>query len=407
MKILIVNQPPFNRGDESAHKGLVRTLLGRLPNVEIRVIYEMRMQESIRQFNVHDNRVKYIVAPKFLGLEFVKRIGMTKSMEFLWHCHPLFYKYRKIYKWADIVLCAPGGICMGGFQDWQHLFMLKLSKFYNRPLAYYGRSFGPFPTETQQNRTFKKLSIEMLHYFCFISIRENKSELLAKSLGVNYIKTTDSAFLDDPIVNLPYEIKYTIGQTPYMVFVPNYLLWHYAYKDKFTHGTVIDFYCRVIDEVWNNNPNLYIVMLPQTFCMDDYPTNDLAFFRDIAEKKNDKRVIVISDSYSSDIQQKIISNAEYVIGGRYHSVVFAINQGVPVIALSYEHKIVGLMETLNLQEFCVDFTNTLKSPQLQNICINNISEMIKKLRPTTNNRNYAKSVASQCMDKFIEIVNKD
>lgn len=56
---------------------------------------------------------------------------------------------------ADLIICAPGGICMGGFQDWNHLFYLQLAKYARKPLAYYGRSFGPFPITTKSNRDFK------------------------------------------------------------------------------------------------------------------------------------------------------------------------------------------------------------------------------------------------------------
>lgn len=60
MNILIINQPPFNRGDESAHKGLIRTLLKRFPDAKIKVMHEAWLSESYRQYDVHDERVKYI-----------------------------------------------------------------------------------------------------------------------------------------------------------------------------------------------------------------------------------------------------------------------------------------------------------------------------------------------------------
>lgn len=59
------------------------------------------------------------------------------------------FQYNELYKESDVVLCAPGGICMGGFQNWWHLFMLQLAKYIGKPLVYYGRSFGPFPVVTR------------------------------------------------------------------------------------------------------------------------------------------------------------------------------------------------------------------------------------------------------------------
>lgn len=403
MNILIINQPPFNRGDESAHKGLVRTLLKRLPDAQIRVMSPLFNTESVRQYAVEDKRVKYINDPagwyrenynRSHGIN-IEQLGLLKYRSGIRAC-------KKDYEWADVVMCAPGGICMGGFQDWNHLMHLKIAQIFKRPLFYYGRSFGPFPTETASNRAFKNLSLEMLHYFSFLSIRDHKSELLADELGIPYVSTVDSAFLDAPKVEIPYEVQQTMDGKPYMVFVPNYLLWHYAYKGRISHETVIGFYSKVMDTIWKNNPELNIVMLPQLFGGWEYALRDIEFFRDLAKAKNDRRVIVLPDCYGSDIQQTIISKAKYVIGARYHSIVFALNQGVPCIALSYEHKISGLLETLGKTDWCVDFTKTLDSEESQAECLRQIDAIIPQLRPDPQTRDKAKAIASGCMDKLVE-----
>ena len=109
---------------------------------------------------------------------------------------------------------------MGGFQDWNHLYMLKWAKHCHRPLAYFGRSFGPFPIETDNERLFKEISLEMLNYFSFLSIRDKVTERLADELKIPYISTVDTAFLDSPEVKIPYELQLTLNNKQYMVFVP-------------------------------------------------------------------------------------------------------------------------------------------------------------------------------------------
>lgn len=403
MNILIVNQPPFNRGDESAHKGLIRALLKKT-DVKIRILTKHEWIESVRQYAVIDERVEYIYEPiSYFKLQQLKDYGLRKGKKWLWIFHPMMRYYKKNYQWADIVLCAPGGICMGGFQDWDHLCMLHLSKFYNKPLAYFGRSFGPFPTETELNRRFKDLSIEMLNYFSFLSVRDSKSEQLAKEMGYSYVSTVDSAFLDSPKVEIPYEIWKSIGDKPYMVFVPNYLLWHYAYKGKISHNTILDFYSRMIDVIKDCSPGYNIVMLPQLFGRDHcYPVSDVQFFRDLAKMKLDNHIIVTSDNYSSDIQQSVIAGAKYVIGARYHSIVFAINQNIPFISLSYEHKMFGLLETLGKTEWCVDITNTFSNTSSQSTTLERVKALIPNLINDDMIRDKAKAIAMQGMDSFIE-----
>ncbi len=118
MNILIINQPPFNRGDESAHKALIRTLLKRLPNANFRVLTKFEWKESIRQYAVEDERVSYVFEPvSYLKLSGFINIGLQKNRKWLWKIHPMMNLYKVHYKWADLVLCAPGGICMGGFRN--------------------------------------------------------------------------------------------------------------------------------------------------------------------------------------------------------------------------------------------------------------------------------------------------
>ena len=59
MNILIINQPLHNRGDESAHKGLVRSLLTAVPDIRIDVVIFNDDDETIRQFDVHNKNVNY------------------------------------------------------------------------------------------------------------------------------------------------------------------------------------------------------------------------------------------------------------------------------------------------------------------------------------------------------------
>ena len=57
MKLLLINQPLHNRGDESAHKGLLRSLLKLIPDVSIDVVIYDDDWDTINQFAVVDKRV--------------------------------------------------------------------------------------------------------------------------------------------------------------------------------------------------------------------------------------------------------------------------------------------------------------------------------------------------------------
>lgn len=404
MNILVINQPLNNRGDESAHKALIRNLCERLPECKINVLFVKANSNSVHQFNINKENVKYINLKSIKGFNKITYIGLKYNLPLLWYLHPTIKEVINIYKKNDYILCAPGGICMGGFQNWTHLFYLKLAKYLHKPLIYYGRSFGPFPTDTKNNRRFKRISLEMLNYFSFLSIRDTKTENLAKQFNLRYNSTVDTAFLDSPKTQIPIEIQKLIKTNKYMVFVPNLLIWHYKYKNKLTKETVLNFYKEIISIITINYPDLNIIFLPQTFNYGNYLGDDKYFFLDLAKEIDDPRLIVIDDIYGSDIQQTIIANSEFLIGARYHSVVFAINNNVPFIALSYEHKISGLIHKLNKDDRLVDIT------QLENgnndKLLDQIKILVKNLEKDKKAQNLAKTIANDCFNKLVVYLSK-
>lgn len=416
MRILIINQPLNNRGDESAHKALIRRLLNANKDIDIVCIWvaveNIINYKNINSFCVDNTRIQYKIIKPFgvwkSSVIYVKllHLYMQTRNKWLLKLYPTFHKLLSYYQSADIVLCAPGGICMGGFQDWRHLFMLSLAKDIKKPLVYYGRSFGPFPEKTKLNKLFKKISLEMLDYFSFLSIRDRKTEELAKKLNVKkYFTTVDSAFLDSHHVQIPNEILQMINSEDYIVFVPNSLIWHFAYKNKIDYETVLKFYSGLLNIMLSHYPNSRVVMLPQTYGRNDKLGNDINLFKDIVEKIKDNRIVVIDDKYDSDIQQSIISKARFVCGARYHSIVFAINQSRPFIALSYEHKIAGLLETLGCSNCMIDITNSLDNNELVKKTYLLFEDKINNLKNNTLVTQKAKEIANNCFNEFLHYLN--
>ena len=146
-------------------------------------------------------------------------------------------------------------------------------------------------------------------------------------------------------------------------------------------------------------------MLPQTFGRNDKLGNDINLFNDIAKKYNDSRLVIIDDKYDSDIQQSIISKARFVCGARYHSIVFAINQNRPFIALSYEHKIAGLLNTLNCSDKMIDITESLNNNEQIEETYAVFESKIKNLSCNPAITRKAKEIANNCFDEFLHYLN--
>lgn len=414
-RILIINQPLNNRGDESAHRGLVRKILTANPNVIITILFLGEPITWITQFKVDDPRVRYITLPflrknnligKFLShlnIALYNFVTLKLNYSWIWNLTPYLYRLKKIIKDSDFVVCAPGGICMGGFQNWNHIKMLGMAKVFKKPLVYYGRSFGPFPTLTEKNKQFKEYSLKMLNYMSYIAIRDKKSEEIAQELGIPFVSTADSAFLDLPRVSIPVEIKELIGNKPYMVFVPNLLIWHYAFKDKISKEEMIQFYSKMAKTMLEVHPDWNILMLPQTMLNGTYSGDDKYLFEDIIKATDNNRITTIADTYSSDVQQTIIKDAKLLIGARYHSIVFALNNNVPFIALSYEHKIEGLLEALDKKDCMIDITKSILSESGRDLILQETKKLMLKVSADIHAQEKAQEMAEGCFNKFAQM----
>lgn len=342
MKIAVIKQPFTNHGDESAHKAFMHSLLKAFPDYQIDVLFIGAPQYHINSIRV--DGANYINIPSSRGWGRMEKVGFKTGLFSLSYIQPTLRKFKNLLSLYDLVICAPGGICMGGFMNWDHIWQLTVAKKLNKPIIYWGRSIGPFSEEDFNHRVFKKYSLALLNYFKFISLRDSESIKIANSLGIDCIETVDSAFLERPSCEIPESLQNELGNSKYLVFVPNELKWHYKYKN--TDKEKIDsFYMKIISSVTEKYPDSKILMIPQLY---KAKITDFPYFKYLQAKCGNKIVLVLDEETNSDVQQKIISNAQLVIGGRYHSIVFAINNKVPFISLSYEHKMTGLLEKLNL-----------------------------------------------------------
>ena len=352
MKLLLIDQPIRNRGDESAHKALVRSLLAALPGVEITVPYRYP-EADMAPFMVPG--VRYVHTEEDLFYYRCRLYGAKYGLRFLWHMDPAIRSLSALYRAADAVVCAPGGINLGGFKDWHHLFYLQLAEHLGKPLLYFGRSIGPFPETDPDRVRFKRKASEVLDGMRFISLRDAES---LRYIGARpHVATLDSAFLERPSAEIPQEVRDYVGDSPYFVFVPNSLVWHYRYKDM-PLETVRDFFADLLDAFRATHPECKVVLLPQLYNGPLWIENDRLFFEQVAREG----AFIAPDTYSSDVQQAIIRGGRFLVGARYHSEVFAINNDVPFVALSYEHKMSGLVEALGLSAQVVDISDAVRTP---------------------------------------------
>lgn len=370
MNILIFEQPTRNRGDESAHRGLVHKLISAYPEARIVVLFYGNEQSEVEDLRVVADNVFYINIPlrcRTFSPARLYKLCMMLRMPRLLYWVPASRKYLKFIREADLIVGAPGGIEMGGFMGWSHLALLWLVKMEKKPLAYYGRSIGPFGTGSYFTKLFRKYSLELLNYFSFVSLRDAKSQQTALGLGVNYVETIDSAFLRDETEAAPASFMEELGKSGYFVFVPNSLAWHPAYKENYSYEDFKNVWVTLADALLKAYPDYKMVMLPQTTFISWIP-DGYNYFVEIRKSCCDpERIVVLEEQYGSDIQQGIISRSRFLVGARYHSVIFSINQNVPFVSLSYEHKMSGVLQLLGKEDCEVSVERFFKGKTMSEV----------------------------------------
>lgn len=74
--------------------------------------------------------------------------------------------------------------------------------------------------------------------------------------------------------------------------------------------------------------------------------DDLRFSKKVIRRMNEKGY-VLHGSYSVDEAMSILGNTDLVIGMRLHSLIYAVNMGLPMVGLAYEPKVDYFMQSIN------------------------------------------------------------
>jgi colanic acid/amylovoran biosynthesis protein len=73
-----------------------------------------------------------------------------------------------------------------------------------------------------------------------------------------------------------------------------------------------------------------------------------------AAARRPERVLVVNDLLPPELLQAAYGHMDYFVGTRMHSVILALNAGVPALAIGYLHKSQGIMRELGQSDRCLD-----------------------------------------------------
>lgn len=392
-KITIVGQPMYNIGDVAACKALVK-LIKEKYNCKIDLLFfeNTNIDEEFR--NISDVKISKSL-PVVNKYQKLIRILFPK----LYHFFSFNKNDYKLFSDSDFVLVAPGGLEFGLYKEWNYLWILSLLVGQNKYFGIYSRSIGDFREKSFNDRLFKQQTVKYLKLSKFNGLRDSRSQKSADDLQIPFFPSIDVVFSSKPDftdIDRSNFLQQISGD--YIVFTPSAFDWHPKYT-KYDPIKFTELYLEILNTVLKST-DLKIVMLPHIY----KENNDEIYFDSLIEKcSQPARVFVLRNNYNSDLYQYIVSQGKLSIIFRLHQTIFAVNNHIPFISVSYEHKMVDMMSILGLQKNMVNLEDLLEGRV-------NISNVIKA--SLTNNEDNSYLITAQqnankiAMESFNSLTGK-
>ncbi|MFW2387523.1 MAG: polysaccharide pyruvyl transferase family protein [Polyangiales bacterium] len=355
--ILILNQHGENRGDEAAMRAMLARLEEAVPGpVHFTVLYQFR-DRDIRLELPQDVQMLPIIMPiseaaSLALFALFKKAGFELSALLLGKSKDIVAAYRA----ADLVLSAPGGPYFGDIyasHEIVHWFFVWLASLYAKRLGLYAPSAGPF-----RKRLLNLLRRRLYKTFDVLCSREEISadyirELLGPGSDVHV--TADSA-LQVRLPAMPREEYFTNGRAELAKrFVVAVSAIDYAYPGAADPADLRRRYEEAMISLLAHvarKRESHFLLVPQ---LHGRFHSDVPFLRELgARLPSDLSWEIVDDSLSSDDQRRIFGMADMFVASRYHPGIFASSAGVPGVCIYYEHKALGFMRQLELEELAFD-----------------------------------------------------
>ncbi|MDH6116443.1 colanic acid/amylovoran biosynthesis protein [Kitasatospora sp. GAS204A] len=249
---------------------------------------------------------------------------------------------------ADLVLGVGGGHFNGRADlpsDLSIFFLvlpLWLARRFRVPVILAPQSFGPFPTRAQ--RLMVRHALASCHR---VVARESISVHRLAEVGVpgtNVVRGVDSAFAFRGRSRRDWRTALAIGPATPLVLVTarQFLLSEAQHGYERAMATAIT---HLLDR------GCAVVLAPQVTCayQDD---DDRIVNARIAALAADPRLRVLDDGELDHHEIfALYQAADFILGTRFHSVIFGLIAQVPCAAIEYDHKTRGIMADLSLEHW--------------------------------------------------------
>lgn len=369
-KITITNAYTwYNKGDAGILLGIVETL---------KKIYNNDVEFTILSFTPDEDRKRYcedssiknvysnILNPhpykhtkigkiiaifklffKMLKLQFLMKFNLKKTIK--------NNEILNALNESDIIIVCGGGF-LGGkkFDSLQHLYQIYINTKFNKPVYLMGTSIEPI-----KNKIIKYFTEKILKKLDYIFARETitekyLSEFMPKD---KYTLIPDMAFmLENAKIEFPFveELRNNsnvlIGITMRNWNFPNV-------QDKTRAKENYINQMKDFMEHYIETKDAIFIFIPQVIVSYASDTDIAVEIKNKMQAKYKNNFIIRNDDWSPLEIKALIGNLDFFVGTRMHSNIFATSMYVPTLAIAYEKKTNGIMETVRQEEYIEEIDN--------------------------------------------------
>ena len=419
--LIIPNCTDLNRGDQALVLETKKVIDAVIPN---NVCYMMSNGEATQcsMFGVNTfsdilkHPSRFSRKNSNLKYSFILKIkwGIVAIFDFLYSNLLLFSLTRKIclfflpgevkqsislYNKSNYIFVKGGGFLhdynkglVGYYTIYYQLYHIKLALKMKKKVFIMPNSYGPFNIITSKMVRKVLSKCEMISARESLSAHKNSNGLgididlfpdLAFFLDKNQSKLDINKLMNKNNINLKKDSLIAITVRPYRFYSSSNPDKKYEeYKQSF-----ID----LINYVTSTKYKVLLVV--HTRAESDHENDEKCIDEILSCLINNNKVIKIKDdNYNCYDLKKIYGCCEFVIGTRFHSVIFSLEQLIPCIAITYGgNKGDGIMKDIGLSEYSIKIENLSSNKLIElfntlNTNKNSVKTKIKKYLRLSNNK---------------------
>ncbi|MEG1616668.1 MAG: polysaccharide pyruvyl transferase family protein [Bacteroidales bacterium] len=282
----------------------------------------------------------------------------------------------ELYKSSNGLFVKGGGFLQtfGKITDpyftYYHIYSLLFANRIGLPIFVMPNSFGPLDGFLVKWQVKKALSMCKVIY-----CRESISfEYMKKTFpSIQFTLTKDLGFYLEKISNSKKYAFWSDKKNVVAITVRPYRFPEHKSGESALYKKYKDTICQFCTYLIDHD--FYPVLIQHTLAVNAHE-DDLTAIREIAiNLPKEKYDIFINDTYNCQQLKSIYSNVDYIVGTRFHSVIFSNASKIPALSIAYGgNKSRGIMRDIEMEDFVIDIDKV--SP----------GEMIEKFKMIISNR---------------------